>query len=463
MKKYWLAILLIVGIGFWVARGREIKKDPQVVKPKNVILIGMDGLQAKHLAAYGYDKQLTPNLDKFLAESYLFTNTVSPSSWTVPTHMSIFTGMYPSEHKVVNKFAEYDMETKKGKIAKLQELTPEAITLAEVFKKAGYATGGFTGDAGVGPQFGFGAGFDKYFETSSFGGFTGSVPEALSWLNENQEKSFFLFVHGYDVHGQHAPAQGFDYRYVEKPYKGKYTGSIVEQGKLREEGLAKGKLALTDKDVNFWRAIYDEKINRMDEEFGKLMGEIEKRGLKENSIIVVFSDHGTEFFEHERVDHGHTLYGELVDVLLAFHIPGQKEGKRIEELVSTLDLSPTVLKLAGLEHPRPAQVKGVDLTPSFTGGKVAHDVYSETDYRLFTHKRAVTSAEGWKLILDMNSRDKELYKLSEDPNELTNLVEEEPRIAYELEQQLLGHLKEMGAMDGPWVLGCTPVYGNQCL
>ncbi len=460
MKKIFFLFLLIIGAIVIYTETTRLKFDK---KPQNVILISIDGLQAKHLAEYGYALKTTPNLDGFLDSSYLFMNTISPSSWTVPTHMSIFTSMFPSEHKVVNKFLDYDPASKSGTVANLKQLTPSAVTLAEIFKNNGYVTGGFTGDSGVGKQFGFSQGFDEYYDAQAFGGFDGSVPKALDWLAKNKDKKFFLFLHGYDVHGQYAPASGFDYRYVTQPYTGQFTGSPAEQATLREEGLKNGKLNLSLQDVSFWRAIYDEKINRMDFEFNSFMEQIKKMGVMDNTAIVVFSDHGTEFYEHQRLDHGHTLYGELVDVLFAIHLPGQNTGKKIMSLVSTIDIMPTILKLVGINNPVPAQVKGIDLTPSFQGADVSRDVFMETDYRLYTHKRAVQTPDGWKFILTLENSGRELYNLKNDPGEQINLEDKEPKKAYELEQELDKHLKDMNALDGPWVVGCSPVYPGQCL
>lgn len=431
-------------------------------KKYNLILISFDGLQAKHLHNYGYPVNTTPNLDSFINKSTLFSNTISPSSWTVPTHMSIFTSMYPSEHKVVNKFSDYNMKTKNGIIANLKLLSPKAVTLAEILKQNGYVTGGFTGDAGVGAQFGFNQGFDTYYDTETFGGFDGSVPRAIEWLIQNKNKPFFLFLHGYDVHGQHEPSGGFDYRYVKQPYNGIYTGSKVEQGKLREESLANGDLSLSDEDIAFWRAIYDEKINRIDLEFKNFIDQVNEMNLSDNTIIIVMSDHGTEFFEHKRIDHGATLYSELVNVLFAIHQPGQKEGKKTTQLVSTLDILPTVLDLLGINNPVPKQIKGTDLVPVLSGKNVAHNVFSETDYRLYTFKRSLQTPDGWKLILTLENGEKQLYNLNEDPNELTNLISTIPQKGYELEQVLRYHIDKTSGQRTNDELGCSPVYGDQC-
>jgi arylsulfatase A-like enzyme len=128
-----------------------------------------------------------------------------------------------------------------------------------------------------------------------------------------------------------------------------------------------------------------------------------------------------------------------------------------------LDIFPTILKLVGIKNPVPNQTKGLDLTPSFSGKDVSWDIYSETDYRLYTHKRSVETKDGWKFILTMNGPQRELYNLNTDSDEQINLIDQESKRAYELEQLIYSHLKQMGVDPlGPWPLGCLPAYGDQC-
>jgi choline-sulfatase len=466
MKKDFLKIglIAIAILGLIAFLSTYPLKHTEKNKDYNVVLVAFDGMQAKHLSAYGYQLDTTPNLDKFLDNSYLFKKAISPASWTVPTYMSIFTSLYPSEHKVVNKFVEYDKEgtTTKTFKANLRELNPQAVTLAEILKKNGYVTGGFTGDAGASGSFGNGLGFDEYFDKETFGGLETSILKAEEWLDKNKDKKFFMFLHGYDVHGQYAPKEGFDQRYVKKPYTGKYTGSPKEQGVLREEGLLNGKIELSEADTQFWRAIYDEKISRADAQFAKIMKRLEDLSLLKNTLVVVLSDHGTEFYEHKRFDHGHTLYKELVDVLFAVHMPGKIGKTEINSLVSTLDVAPTILSILGIKDPAVTDMKGIDLTPAFNGTDLSRDIYSETDYRLYTHKRSITTPDGWKFILTMENLNKELYDLNKDPGEQANLAEKETKLAYELEQKIYAHLKSMKS-EGPWTIGCSQVYADQCL
>lgn len=466
--KIKLIILLIIVILILSGASYYIYEKQQ--SSYNVIFISFDGLQAKHLSEYGYSLKTTPNLDSFLEKSAVFADAISPSSWTVPTFASIFTSMFPSEHKVVNKFTEYNKADNKIVGANLQQLTPSAVTVAQIFKENGYQTAAFTGDSGVSANFGFNAGFDTFYQTKQvFGGFDDTIPQALEWLKANSNKKFFLFLHGYDVHGQFQPKGGYDYRYVQKPYTGQYTGSTKEQALLREEGL-RGELNLSEQDVSFWRAIYDEKINRADEKFGDFINQIEQMGLMKNTIFVVFSDHGTEFYEHKKFDHGHSLYGELINVIFSVRMPGGN-GQTIKGTVSTLDIFPTIFGLLHKSISSIKQIDGYDLSSVVTKNQSVpeRNIFFETDYRLYTHKRGVQTPDGWKLIMTMrdDGTKKELYNVKTDPNETVNLINEEPQVGYELEQIIYAHLKDMelkggSSASGPWIYGCSPVYGDQC-
>ncbi|HEY4699325.1 MAG TPA: sulfatase, partial [Nitrososphaerales archaeon] len=278
----------------------------------NVIIIAFDALQAAHVSAYGYPIQTTPNLDSFAKKSFLFSDAISPAPWTVPTYVSWFTSMYPSEHKVVNRYSTYVPPI--TVVANLRNLTPSAVTLAEIMKENGYATVGFTGDAGARGAQGNSIGFDIYIDTpAGFNGFDYSMPLAINWIKNNTGKKFFMFLHGYDSHGQYNLIR-FTKKFVDFNYTGRFNGTVEEQAALREEGLANGYVNVSSEDVRFWRALYDEKINEADARFGLFINNLTQRGLLNKTIIIITSDHGTEIYEHRRFDHGHTLYQELIHV-----------------------------------------------------------------------------------------------------------------------------------------------------
>jgi arylsulfatase A-like enzyme len=434
-------------------------------KDCNVIFVSFDALQAAHVGALGYPKDVTPGIDSLAKAGYLFTNAYSVSSWTIPSTMSWFTGVYPSEHRMTNKFTLFNRGGPRKKAA-LNDVAPELLTLAEIFKQNGYATGGFCGNAGLSGGFGFDKGFDVYFhDTDVFGGFDRSVPRALDWLREHKDRKFFLFLHGYDVHGQYEPPGGFDYRFVDKDYDNRYRGSPREQEVLREEGLEKGHVTLRDSDVRFWRAIYDEKIQRADAHFQRFLKTLAELHLLDNTLFIVTSDHGTEFFEHRRFDHGFTLYEELLHVPLIIKCPGQAIGSAITPRVSSIDLMPTVLDLADLNVPEKARqrLRGVSLVPAIKGQDVRRDIFAETDYREYTYKRCIITPDGWKLIYTLEDHRRELYNLSNDLCETKDLSDQNARKADELQQILFARFRALGhdLTARRWIRGLNPVYDSQ--
>jgi len=442
----------------------DLSKLPLKYKDYNVVLVSFDALQAAHVGSLGYGRDVTPTIDAMAKEGFNFTNNISTASWTVPASMTWFTGVYPSEHRLTNKFAVFNPPN--NVLSNLKKLSPELVTLAEVLKQNGYATGGFTGNAGVSGFFGYDQGFDKYFfEKGKFGSMGVSIPKALDWLKDNGNKKFFMFLHGYDIHGQGIPEGGFDYRFVDKGYDKRYTGSKEEQEALREEGLEKGAASLRDEDVKFWRAIYDEKIQRTDALFKKFLAEYEKMGLMDKTIFVLTSDHGTEFHEHKRFDHGFSLYDELIHVPLIIKLPKVKAGKVIRDQVSSIDVMPTILDLLDVKMPEGArtQLRGASLVPGLKGKTVAKDVYSETDYRQYTYKRSITTRDGWKFIYTLEDKSRELYNMKSDPGETKNLAASDPRRAYELEQKLFAYFKSIGhdLNARQWIPGLNPVYDSQ--
>ena len=433
-------------------------------KDCNVVFVSFDALQAAHVGCLGYKRPVTPAIDSVAAKGFNFQNAISVSSWTVPASMTWFTGVYPSEHKMVNKYAMYNPP--EVKMADVRELSPNLVTLAEVLKANGYSTGGFTGNAGVSGGFGYEEGFDEYYyEQGKFGRLDESIPRALEWLKKNKDKKFFLFLHGYDVHGQSTPSEGFDYRFVDEDYDHRYVGAPLEQEILREEGLEKGALTLRDQDVRFWRAIYDEKIQRADAKFQDFLDEFAALGLSDKTIFVLTSDHGTEFYEHRRFDHGFTLYQELVHVPLIIQVPGKLTETKIDQRVSSIDVMPTILDLLciDLDAEVKGQLRGTSLVSTLRGNHVRRDIFCETDYREYTYKRAITDPDGWKLVYTLELRSRELYNLNEDPGEAKNLADIHGQKADELESRLFEHFRSIGydLRSRQWPIGLNPVYPSQ--
>ncbi len=217
--------------------------------------------------------------------------------------------------------------------------------------------------------------------------------------------------------------------------------------------------------MRFWRAIYDEKIQRTDAKFRQFTDRLAAMGLLDRTIFVLTSDHGTEFFEHQRIDHGFTLYNELIHTPLIIKLPKVKAGAVIRDQVSSIDVMPTILDLLGVNVPGNAkkQLRGASLVPALRGGAVAKDVFFETDYRQYTYKRGMQTRDGWKLIYTLEDKKRELYNLNDDPKETRNLVKQEARRAYEMEQKLFAHFKAIGhdLFARQWIPGLNPVYDSQ--
>ena len=411
----------------------------------NVVLVSFDAVAAKHVGAYGYPRDTTPNLDALASDSFVFERCVAAGPWTVPSTMSIFTGLYPSVHQVLNKY------TVAGPATMVNTRLNNAIpTIPEYLGKQGYRLVAFTGDAGANGRFGYDRGFETYLDDVKFGGLDYSVPAAQEWLRENAGSRFFMFLHGYDAHGQYDPADGYRKVFVDEKYAGTMEGGKEEQGELREKGLAnkfkpgsdgEAVLVLHDEDYAFHAALYDEKIQDADARFAGFLKTLDELGLREKTIIVATADHGEEFGEHGYLDHGPTLYDELIHVPLMVHVPGYK-GARITGQVRNVDILPTVADLLGQELP--FMTHGTSVVPLMRDEEQKLVAFSETDYRLFTHKRAMVDADGrYKFILTLESGRKELYDLQEDPGETVDLVETQAKVAYEMEQALVEWMLSM--------------------
>jgi arylsulfatase A-like enzyme len=408
----------------------------------DIVVVSMDCLRYDRTGLDPKNPGKTPNLNAFADSSVVFHDAMSAAAWTVPSHMSIWTGRFPSRHGLVNKLAPGP----DGKLvdASLAENVP---THPDKLIAAGFTAAAFTGDAGVSKRFGYGRGFSEFLDDKKFGAMDHSGPPAKTWLEANKDKKFFLFFHGYDTHGQAPLPEGTDLRALDPDYKGSLDGSIGEQAKLREEALSaiqkpgesadlKGKLS--KEDWHFLMSVYDEKIRRADERVGEFIQTLKATGVWDHAIVAIVSDHGEEFGEHGAIDHGYSIYQEQLHVPLMIHFPGQTKRQDIQQTVRTLDLFPTIFDALGL--PAMPDIDGSSLLPLIRGmGAAPGPLIAESDYRLFVHLRAIREGN-YKLILDLSDGQKQLFDLSADPGETKDLSTEQPKVAYELEQKLRAEL-----------------------
>lgn len=317
----------------------------------NVVLISMDTVRADRLGVYGHNLPTSPNVDRLAASSFVFENAISQSAWTLPAHGSMMTGLYPSRLGVT----EYP--AKRG--------LPKVRTLADEFHRAGYATAAFTGGGFVAAHFGFNRGFDVY--SSDGRRFEHNIDEALSWLRQNQQRRFFLFLHGYDAHRP----------YFSRPEDKKAVGLTGQRNAEQRKFCTKGNREKPD-DIDEISRYYDASIRHGDATVGRFLDEIETLGLAGRTVVLVTSDHGEEFFEHGNCDHVRFLYREIVGVPYILYVPAlASTPRRVADVVpASISVARTLLEIAGILTDLP----GVSLAPILRGEpSPTRTAFSETD------------------------------------------------------------------------------------
>jgi arylsulfatase A-like enzyme len=309
----------------------------ELAEKPNVILISVDSLRADHVGAYGYARSTSPHIDALAEESVLFENAVSTTSWTLPAHISMLTSRFSEAHGV----------TGAG-----DSLAESAITLPEIFQDGGYATAAVVSGPFLNRRFGFSQGFDVYDdETVSFAeindshqGVTSPLTHgrALEILDDVAGEPFFLFLHYWDVHYDYSPPSPYD-----EMFDPDYTGSISADNFIHDDEIQRD---MDPRDLEHVVALYDGEIAYTDFYMGELFAELKRRDLWDNTLIVLTSDHGDEFFEHGNKGHRNTLYGELLNVPLIVKLPQQRRGgERLRNLAGIVDIAPTMLEVAGLQ------------------------------------------------------------------------------------------------------------------
>jgi arylsulfatase len=330
MKKKisFFIFLLFLSIGFFLVKGPGRKEGAG--KP-NVILIMVDALRPDHLGCYGYSRPTSPHIDALARRATLFAHAFSQASWTIPSNYSLLTSLYTPEHKM--QFWD-------------SVLDPAAPNLFSSLKVHGFALGVF-GNQRIffeNLRKNFGSVLDEVVTFSS----PSSVAEAALHWAETRKKPFFLWVYYLGSHRPYRspepyrslypfkPGGPLPIRRSEKSYQGgwDYIPALIAQ-----DGID---------DPNYYIAQYDGAIRYADEEIGKLLDGLKKRGLYDKSLIILTSDHGESLGEHHLYfNHIFTLFNEIVRVPLIVKRPGQAFGKKIDENAALIDIFPTILDEIG--------------------------------------------------------------------------------------------------------------------
>jgi choline-sulfatase len=383
---------------------------PTTQEARHVVLVTIDTLRADRLGCYGSRTVETPRLDAIARDGAMAPRSTAGVPLTRPSHVSLFTGLYPAESGIRDNVSA--------------SLDPARVTLAQVLRGAGFHTAGFVSSIVLSAQSGLDRGFETYDDAFQAGEddarFLNSIQKrgdettaaAVGWLEGHREGRLFLWVHLYDPHDPYEPPEPYASRYADRPYD--------------------GEVAWTD-----------ELVGRLDDALVRL-------GLRDDTLLVVTSDHGEGLGEHGEPTHGFFLYQSTLAVPLLFRGPGIAPGTRIPVTARTVDLFPTILDLAGVARPEGLTLAGRSLAGALRGRERPREeaAYAESllplvhfgwsDLRMLREGR-------YKYI---QAPRPELYDLEDDPGETRNLVaSQEARAAAlrgELQRRLAAEVKERG-------------------
>ncbi len=418
--------------------------DVRIVRPRgeivaidepaqNVVVLLIDTLRASKLQAY-YPKTRvkTPTVDAFASAGALFERSQAPENWTKPSVASVLTSLHPATHK-----------TKQD----ASKLPKSALMLSEVYQKAGFKTASFIANGYVSNAFGFDQGWDHYTNYIREARNTTAANvfgEAEGWIEKNKDGRFFVYIQTIDPHVPYDPPAKFLEMYDPEPYNGQVqnrrTHLMLDDAKKNPT-----KYAFTKRDKEHIEALHDGEISYHDEYFGKFLAKLHELGLDENTIIVVTSDHGEEFQEHGSWGHGHSVYQELLGVPLMFRWPGVIPGNmRIDPVVSTIDIGPTVLEATGV--PIPDKFEGRSLLGFMRGDWPTGPYVAFSDF--LEHRRVIRGGD-WKMIIRGNLS-QVMFDLENDYWEQTELDGSKQPIAQRYLRTLHGQF--LGAENrGHWL------------
>jgi len=325
----------------------------------NVLVITLDTVRADRMGAYGYARPTTPNLDAFADRAVLFERAFATSSFTPPTHASILTGLYPAEHGLLH----------------WNKSLADVPTAADAFAAAGYRTLAVTPLETL-LKIGLERGFQATQSPAWGAGPGGQViiagadeinGAALPWLQRQRERPFFAWLHYYDAHrpyGRQGPQWSGRFAEHDQPEVGASEAWYQATTEKRErQGLDAQRARLIEDH-------YDGGLCYLDDRVGRLLAQLEQAGLLENTVVAILADHGEVFSEHEPEWFAHDpyLYDENVHIPCLLRLPGDVHaGLRVGDLVSQVDLLPTLLELTGVAPLAGQQFSGESLAPLLEG------------------------------------------------------------------------------------------------
>lgn len=441
----------------------------------NIVFLSLDTLRADHLGCYGYFRDTSPDLDQLAREGVRFQNSISDAAHTVPAYTSMFTGLTPVSHGVMGTI--WCLPNDISDL--LDDTTP---TLAERLQAEGYLTCAVDNLHGMAfhPKW-FPRGFEHYINYSTHP--RRGKPRAddvnaraLPWLEHHADRQFFLFVHYWDPHAGYGPPAPFDTAFpaeigdaprYELPDGREFVPRWGPQERLTDGALRK-------------IALYDAEIRYVDDRVGQILDLLKAKGIYDDTLVLVNADHGDDMVEHTANFEHRECYDTTIHTPLIVKLPKSIQtagsvGAVANELVSHADIMPTILDLAGASEA--SEMDGRSLKPFLVGeGGAPREATCSTGYWVWDtdHWRSAEMAvrtRRWKYIeradvsrlIDgpkrpigfyggnpdafMQLPTRELYDVAADPDEQTNLIEQEPAVAADLLAKLEPWLRS-GRMAG---------------
>jgi len=405
---------------FW---GNPVLESTARAERPTLIVISIDCLRADHVGVYGYEKPTTPSIDELAKEAVVFRRASSASSWTIPSHMSMFTGLPPLLHGVSESQDRYWAGTAK-------RLAPSVPYLAEIFAREGYETAGAVSSVAMSQVYGFERGFGVYRLHPANAAEV--VDSALDLASRALGRDQFLFLHFIDAHWPYLPM--VEFREYAREFLDRFPPRPQDISDLTRRLSGKAEKARPE-DADFALSLYDAAIAHVDRELGRFFRELRSLGLYEDSLILLTSDHGESFHDHRTWGHGRNLYQELTHVPLIVKWPRSALKGDVQAPVGHVDFFPTLLEEAGIAPP---PNEGVSLRVAFERGRGASssrtlvtDVSWEDRFRQETMLSVRSGDRKYIAVFPYGSPEElswssilreELYDLASDPREENNLI-----------------------------------------
>lgn len=418
--------------------------SPPAADRPDMVLVVVDTMRADHVGIYGDPRPDTPAIDALARDGAWFYRAYAHSGWTLASFASLFTGLYPFEHRVGRA---PDDPTRFGRLA------PKFTTLAEALTAAGYNCGAVINNTFLAPEFGLKQGFDAGWDwrgadDRDLRHADATVDAALAWIAK-QPSPFFLLVHFMEPHADYDPPPST---------RGTFTGKgeppvpvpFPAPGDLPK--LMSGGKTYTDAQWDYVRALYDEEILAVDRQIGRLLDALMARSRWDRTLIAVTADHGEEFHDHGSFEHGHSLYGELTRVPLVLYGPGVAHG-RIDTLVTHADLFQGLIAAGRAQ--RPPGTHGRDILEIARDHPRLAGRVGLSENTLYGPPLVSIVDDHYRLVVDEAASRAEIWQVAADGTERVRLQGDEQtregRRLFEILMKIRGNTKPVPVADGPTV------------